>query len=210
MTPALRRLNFLGHVTFSVGWLGAVASFLALSVAGLASRDPETLRSAYVAMNLLGEYVIVPLSVIALVTGVVQSLGTHWGLLRYYWVVVKLVLTMLATAVLVMHQFTAVRAAAQRATQSALGTLPDVGRLGVQLAVDSALAVLTLLVVTAIAVYKPWGKTPYGLRSTQAAREGSSHRFPVGLTATLVVLGLALAAFVILHLTGHGLGGHGH
>lgn len=39
MTPALRKLNLTAHITSSVGWLGAVASFLALSIAGLTSTN---------------------------------------------------------------------------------------------------------------------------------------------------------------------------
>src|SRR5712691_5373000 len=108
MTPALRKLSFTAHVTSSVGWLGAVASFLVLSIAGLTSQDAETVRGAYLAMNLLGQFIIVPLSLAALLTGLVQSLGTHWGLFRHYWVLVKLTLTIGATLLLLLHQFTAV------------------------------------------------------------------------------------------------------
>jgi hypothetical protein len=39
MSPGLRKLALLAHVTCSVGWLGAVAGFLALAIAGLASRE---------------------------------------------------------------------------------------------------------------------------------------------------------------------------
>jgi hypothetical protein len=35
MTPRLRKFALTAHVTSSVGWLGAVAAFLALAVAGL-------------------------------------------------------------------------------------------------------------------------------------------------------------------------------
>jgi len=42
------------HITSSVGWLGAVAGFLALSIAGMVSRDAELVRGVYLAMNLVG------------------------------------------------------------------------------------------------------------------------------------------------------------
>ena len=51
ITPALRKLTLTAHVTCSVGWLGAVAGFLVLSIAGLTSRDAETVRGAYLAMK---------------------------------------------------------------------------------------------------------------------------------------------------------------
>ncbi len=38
MTPGLRKFARTAHVTSSVGWLGAVAGFLALAAAGLTSQ----------------------------------------------------------------------------------------------------------------------------------------------------------------------------
>jgi hypothetical protein len=84
MTPGVRKFALVAHVTSSVGWLGAVAAFLVLSVAGLTSERAETVRGAYVAMNLIGLVAIVPLSLAALLTGLIQSLGTHWGLFKHY------------------------------------------------------------------------------------------------------------------------------
>ena len=45
-------------------------------------------------------FVIVPLAIASLLTGVVQALATPWGLFRHYWVVIKLFLTVFATLVL--------------------------------------------------------------------------------------------------------------
>src|SRR5688500_16050479 len=97
MTPQLRKAALTLHVTFSVGWLGAVAAFLALSIAGQVSRDAGMVGAAYRSTYLIGAYVIVPLSLGAFVAALVVSLGTHWGLFRHYWVVVKLVLTLGST-----------------------------------------------------------------------------------------------------------------
>jgi hypothetical protein len=189
---------------FSVGWLGAIAGFLVLSIAGLTSQDPERVRAAYIAMNLIGQSAIVPLSVAALLTGLVQALGTHWGLFRYYWVVVKFALTIGATILLLLHQFTAVAVAASRVSGVAAGTLPEVGRLGTQLVGDAGLAVLVLLATTTLSVYKPWGLTRYGRRTQQRGQtiEGDPS---LGLKIALAVIGLLVGAFVLLHLTGHGL-----
>jgi len=86
MTPRLRKLALTAHITSRSAGFGAVAGFLALSITGLVSRDAEMVRSAYFAMNLIAWFIIVPMSLAALATGLVQSLGTEWGLLRYYWV----------------------------------------------------------------------------------------------------------------------------
>ena len=217
MRPALRRLSLTAHVASSVGWLGAVAGFLALAIAGRTSQDAEIVRGAYLAMNLLGAFVIVPLGLAALLTGLVQSLGTHWGLLRHYWVVVKFTLTIGAIVLLLLHQFTAVAGAARRVSGAAAGTVPDAGGLGTQLVFDAGLAVLVLLVNTTLSVYKPWGTVRGGRRAASpesvqprgAAGESAAGRVPVGLTVFLLLVGAFLAAVVVLHLTGRGLGGHG-
>ena len=101
MTPRLRKVGLTTHIVSSVGWPGAVAAFLVLSIAGLTSRDVETVRGAYYAMNLIGRLVIVPLSLTALATGLVQAVGTEWGLVRHIWVLTKLVLTIFSTVVLI-------------------------------------------------------------------------------------------------------------
>lgn len=206
MTPALRKLNLTTHVTASVGWLGAVAAFLVLSIAGLASRDSGVVRSSYVAMNLIGQFIIVPLSIASLATGLVQSLGTHWGLFRHYWVATKFVLTTGATILLLLHQFTAVSGAARRVSESALGALPDVGRLGPQLVGDASLAVVTLLVTTTLSVYKPWGMTSYGRRERKLEqRDDATAGLSAARKVVVAVIGLIVAGFIVLHIAGGGL-----
>jgi hypothetical protein len=100
MTTGVRKFALTAHVTSSVGLLGSIAAFLALAIAGLTSQDIKMVRAAYLAMELIARIVIVPLAFASLLTGLIQSLGTPWGLFRHYWVVVKLLLTVFATVVL--------------------------------------------------------------------------------------------------------------
>jgi hypothetical protein len=162
MTAPLRKLLLTTHIASSVGWLGAVVAFLALAVAGLASPDGREVRAAYLAMDLITRLVIVPFCIASLVTGVLESLGTPWGLLRHYWVLIKLLLTLVSTVVLVMHT-RPIRYSASIAAE-VTSARPDLGRLGIQLAADAGAAIVVLLVVTALGVYKPRGVTPYGRR----------------------------------------------
>lgn len=158
MSPALRKLVLTVHVACSVGWLGAVAAFLALALSGLTTTREETMRGAYLAMETLGWYVLVPSSLASLGTGVVQSLGTTWGLFRHYWVFIKLLLTVFATLVLLVHMQpvgVVARAAAELAGASL--SSPDLVRLRIQLAADAAAALVVLLVATTLSVYKPRG-----------------------------------------------------
>ena len=211
MNPGTRKLALTAHVTTSVGWMGAVAAFLALSIAGMASDSVDVVRSAYVAMNVIGAAIIVPLSAAALVTGLVQGLGTQWGLFRHYWVATKLVLTVVATVLLLLHQYTAVAGAARRVSEAAPGAMPHVGGLGVQLVVDAGAALVLLLVTTTLSIYKPWGRTSYG-RRVEASAAGSvtasvSSR-PLGFRIFLAIVGAIVAAIIIIHLAGGGLRHH--
>ena len=167
MSPALRRLALTAHVTCSVGWLGAVAGFLALAIAGLASRELLMVRSSYVAMDLVGWYVIVPLCFASLVTGVIQALGTPWGLFRHYWVVAKLLIAILATIVLLVHM-QPISGLGRAAAEQVLG-LGDFRDVRIQLIADAGAALLVLLVATTLSIYKPRGLTKYGWRKQ---REG--------------------------------------
>jgi hypothetical protein len=210
MTPGLRKFALTTHVTSSVGWLGAVAGFLALAIAGVSSPDPQVVRSAYVAMHLTTWFVIVPLSLAALLTGIAQSLGTTWGVFRHYWVVTKLLLTVLATFVLLLHTQSIDRVAAV-AAETTLSNA-DLRQVRIQLVADAGAALFVLLVTTGLSVYKPWGMTPYGLRkqheTTAAWRQTISRRpVPSGRYVLLAIIGLVLLV-VLLHLAGIGLHAH--
>jgi len=89
MRPGLRRFALTAHITTSVGWLGAVAGFLAHAIASMTMQDAEMLRTAYYLMELTLWYVLLPLCLASLVTGLIQPLGTKWGLFRHYWVLVN-------------------------------------------------------------------------------------------------------------------------
>ncbi len=165
MPPRLRKLVLTAHVTCSVGWLGAVVVYLTLAVTGLTSRDTELARAVYPMLELIGWRVLVPSSLAALATGLVQSLGTEWGLLRHYWIVAKLVLTVVGTTVLLMHmpavgRMAGIAAAAAPSPSPSFGA--DAGKLPIQLVIHAAGGLAILLAATALSIYKPWGKTQRG------------------------------------------------
>src|SRR5919107_3092482 len=106
ISPRLRRLALTVHVGSSVGWLGAVAAFLALAVVGLTSDDAETVRGAYLVMEPAAWFVLVPLAFSSLLTGLAHALITTWGLFRHYWVVFKLLINVVCTIVLLAYMQT--------------------------------------------------------------------------------------------------------
>ena len=168
MGPGLRKLALTAHVASSVGWLGAVAAFLSLAVAGLVGQDAQTVRAAYPAMELIARFVIVPLAFASLATGIVQSLGTTWGLFRHYWVLIKLLVTVLATAVLLL-QMGPIGYVAEAARETSL-SVAELREARASLVVHAAGGLLVLLVPVALSVYKPRGVTRYGLRKQHEKR----------------------------------------
>ena len=166
MSPAVRRLALTAHVVASVGWLGAVLVFLALSAVGLTSQDPQTVRGAYLVMEPAARIVLVPLAFASLITGVVQSLGTAWGLFRHYWVLFKLIITIFATVILVTYMETFQLMADIAANPSAaLTAVRNPSPL-----IHSVLALIVLAVATVLALYKPRGMTRYGWRKQHEER----------------------------------------
>jgi Zn-dependent protease with chaperone function len=168
MTSRLRKLTLTAHVTISVGWLGAVLAYLALAIAAVASGDPRLVRAAFLSMEVIGWYVIVSCSVGALITGLVQSLGTPWGLFRHHWIVAKLILTVGATLVLVKHMPTV-----SRVVERATAGDADPGMVQVQLLVHAAGGLVVLIAITALSIAKPWGRTAYGRRKQLGERAAS-------------------------------------
>jgi hypothetical protein len=165
MASGLRKFALTVHLTSSVGWIGAVVAYLALGVSAVTSQDARTVRAAWIAMELTGWFVIVPLALAALLTGLVMSLGTPWGLFQHYWVLITLVLTILSTVVLLLHMPTVSSLAnVARVTDGA-----DLGGLGGDL-FHAGGGLLVLLVITVLNVYKPRGMTPYGWRKQHEQR----------------------------------------
>lgn len=184
-----------------------MAAFLALALAGLTGADAQTVRAAYLATEVDTWFVIVPLASASLLTGLVVSLGTDWGLFRHYWVVAKLLINVLATVLLLLHtQPIGILADTARAT-TVSGA--DLGRLELQLVVDAGAALLALVVATTLGVYKPRGLTPYGRRKLAIGRAApSTTSTPRWVYVCGSLVGGLILLFVVLHATGRGLGGH--
>ena len=159
-----RKLVLILHVTTSVGFMGAVAAFLALAVAGAATSDTALAEGSYLAMRVVTWDVIVPLAFASLPIGILQSLGTAWGLFRYYWVIIKLVLTLFAVAVL-MLQTMAVDALSAAAHS---GDLASYGGARFSMILHGTGGLLVLVAVNVLSIYKPRGVTAYGARAITA------------------------------------------
>lgn len=210
MNSRIRKLILTSHISFSVGWFGAVAAFVVLNIAALTNQNIQTVRSAYIAMDLIGWYVILPSCFGSLLTGLIQSLGTAWGLFKHYWIAVKLFLTVGSTFLLLIHM----QLIGQAAKTAKITSLPidELKSLGMDLLTKSALALLVLLITIVISVYKPWGKIQFKQHSNKkyiAMEEKKQSKMPWGFY-TLIGLFILIVFFIIKHLLSGGMSKHSH
>ncbi|MGZ3715788.1 MAG: hypothetical protein ACXVA4_10240 [Ktedonobacterales bacterium] len=157
LPPLCRKLLLSAHIIVSVGLLGSDAAVLVLCIAGARGSDP---RTVYPAAHLIATTLLVPLALLALATGLLQGLLTPWGIVRYWWVTIKLALTI---AGIVLGSLVLVPTLS--AATAASGTQPlPVDRLG--LVKDASAASIVLIVTVLLAVYKPFGRLHDRLRHT--------------------------------------------
>jgi hypothetical protein len=194
LTPAIRKFALTAHVTASVGWIGALAVFFAHALASLLSESEQTVRALSVAMGFTAWVVILPLSFATLITGVVQALGTAWGVVRHYWVLFKLALTTIATGVLLLKMQPIGHLADAALAEPFSGG--DLAGLRTSLAVHAGGGLVVLLTALALAIYKPAGLVG------QTALPRWAKALGLALAALVVVLG------VMAVLGGHGPGAH--
>lgn len=161
MSRGLRKLLLSTHLIVSIGWIGALAAYLSLDIATATSNDPGVVRAAYVGMEIVAVRVIVPLAIATLVSGIVIGLATRWGLFRHYWVVISLLLTILATTVLLSETRTISKLAEIAADPST--TSSELIALSSTL-VHSIGGLVVLVAILVLNVYKPRGVTRYGWR----------------------------------------------
>jgi hypothetical protein len=230
MTPSQRKLALTAHVATSVALLGSIAAFLALAIAALVFEDAQTIHSAYWSMNLIARLVIVPMAIASLVSGLIQSLGTPWGLFRHYWILAKLALTVFAILVL-LGKMELIESAAHVAAE--VSPAAGLQSMGIELAIHAAGGLLVLLIPTILSIYKPRGMTPYGRRvrrrqlisldplivtaqsvfsdSSRGAGKTSGSSITITLRRSYVfgiVLTIVMVHLFLLHIQAMGFGGH--
>lgn len=205
LNPMWRKIALSAHVTTSVGWFGSVVAFLALALLGLRASGGEALvRSVYVSMEAVGWFVIVPFSVASLATGLIQSLGTQWGVFRHYWILSKLLITVGASGLPLLHM-QVVNTVAE-ATSTGTLTIDHLRDPRMQLVADAAAASVVLMIAIVLSIFKPQGRTALGIVQADGTQELSA-RTPMVYAFWLTLIALVLA-IVIRHLSGGMVGHH--
>ncbi len=171
-----RKALLLFHVLSSVSWIGVDLAMGVLAYRGLATDDPAELAVIYRALEMFCVPLLLTLGLLSLGSGIWLGLGTRFGLVRYWWVLVKLAISLvLLTLVLVALRPTLLEGAAQATVVDASlpERLTDVSR---NMLFPPVVSTTMLAFVTWLAVYKPWGVTPRGRRFLTVGKQGKNGR----------------------------------
>jgi hypothetical protein len=123
LTPTWRKAVLVLHIAGGVGWMGLDAGLLILATTGLTTDTGRTAASCYMAIGLVVPPAVLTLSLIMLASGLTLGMGTKWGLIRYWWVLVKLILGLVLTGLVffaLLPATVALPEAVVRATAAAL------------------------------------------------------------------------------------------
>jgi hypothetical protein len=152
LSPRVRKALVAAHTIVAVGWLGIVVAKLVLEIVGLRTGDQEIARAGFLSMQVLDRAAFPPAAVATLVTGIVLSVGTAWGLFKHWWIVVKLALTL--AVVVTGIAFVGAWTEAAASSTVAVGR----GSAAAWLIGMGAAHLLMLVGATVISVFKPWGQ----------------------------------------------------
>jgi len=151
----MRKAVLVVHIASAGAWIGIDVVMGVLVFTALFGGD-ETRALCYRALELFAVWPLIATGLLCLASGVVLGLGTKWGLVRYWWVAVKLTLSVLLVALVPVALRPEVIEKAEQGRRFLAGEAPSlaVGDLIFPPIVSPTL----LLVAFVLAVFKPWGR----------------------------------------------------
>lgn len=151
-----RKSILLVHIASAGTWLGIDLVMAILVVTALRTDDPGTKALAFQALELVAVGPLLVTGLVSLVSGVLLGLGSRYGLVRYWWVAVKLVLNLVLTGLVLVALAPQVAAHAEQARRFLAGE-PATLAVG-DLIFPPIVSPTALLVAFVLAVFKPWGR----------------------------------------------------
>ncbi|MEU4419941.1 hypothetical protein AB0F81_04905 [Actinoplanes sp. NPDC024001] len=151
-----RRTTLVLHLAAAGAWIGIDVIVAVLVVTGWFSDDVAVRSLAYRALATFVVWPMLTAGLLCLATGLVLGLGSVWGLVRYWWVAVKLVLNLLLCALIVLALQPGMEDVAGYGTDL-LTASPDAGRVS-RLFFPPAVSLSVLVLATTLGVFKPWGR----------------------------------------------------
>ncbi len=163
LAPTWRKSLLVLHLVAGIGWMGLDVGLFLLLFTGLNTTDGALAAACYTAVAVIVPVAVPVLSLGMLATGLLLGWGTTWGLLRYWWVFVKLVLALVLTALVFLSLVPGVSElpALLIADPSAVVVRASLGSAPSQLMFPPVVSFLTLGFASVLAVFKPWGRTSW-------------------------------------------------
>jgi hypothetical protein len=174
LTPAVRKTLLALHIVLGIGWMGVDIALLVLLITARTTDDATLAVSGFNAIRMIVPVAVPPLSLGILATGLLLGLGTPWGLVRYWWVLIKLILSGVMTVLVFTSLVPEVSSMAILAatTGSADAVRASLGDLPTQLLFPPVVSFAMLGIATFLSIFKPWSRTPWS--STPLSRETTS------------------------------------
>lgn len=169
-----RRATLVVHILAAGAWIGIDVIVAVLVLTGRFSHDMEVRSLAYRALATFVVWPMLTAGLVSLATGLILGLGTTWGLLRYWWVAVKLTLNLVLCTLIILVLRPGMDEVAGYGRDLLTGT-PDPGTVS-SLFFPPAVSLTTLTLATVLAVFKPWGRIRPGRSGYSPVTPSASSR----------------------------------
>ena len=164
------------HIVSAGAWIGIDVVMGVVVFTALLAEDDNTRALCYRALELFAVWPLIASGLLCLASGVVLGLGTKWGLIRYWWVAIKLVMSVV---LVVLVAFLLRPGVIELAEQGRLFAAGETASLAVgDMIFPPIVSTSALLLATVLAVFKPWGRVRK--RRTPKARSTMSGATPPG------------------------------
>jgi len=155
-----KQLIIVIHVLSVVCWLGGAMVMLLLGTYMLKAENGEQLYYTLDHMHLIDVVLIRYTALVALLTGILLSVWTNWGLFKHYWILIKLILTVALISFGIEYMGDWLSQIVRIGKQERFLALSDAAFLNASYSlIGGAIAnIVSLIFMTAISYFKPFGK----------------------------------------------------
>ncbi|MGH3625521.1 MAG: DUF2269 family protein [Sciscionella sp.] len=151
-----RKAVLVVHIISAVSWLGIDIVLGVFVLMASFSSDLTVAAVSYQAMHIFVLWTLIPAGLICLATGLLLGWGSKYGVMKYWWVAVKLALNIVLTALVPIALLPTVNDAAEYGRQLAAGDVtidpPS------QIFFPPIVSPIALTIAVILSVYKPWGR----------------------------------------------------
>jgi hypothetical protein len=168
-----RRAVLVVHIVAAGAWIGLDVVMGVFVLTAMTTEDRVVRATALQGLELFAVVPLLAVGLLCLLSGVLLGLGTKYGLVRFWWVAVKLVLNVVLTSLVLLALRPGVGEAAAAGRRLLDGVSVAVAD---QLVFPPVVSTTALVVAVVLSVFKPWGRIRRQgpRRSRGAARDESA------------------------------------